>query len=50
MEALTGAINEANRIQAERDALNQQIADNQLKILALANQGPQIVAAVVAAV
>jgi hypothetical protein len=30
--------------------INRQIADNQIKILALANQGPQVVAAVVAAV
>ena len=50
IDALTAATEEQNRIQAERDALNKQIADNQLKILALANQGPQIVAAVVAAV
>jgi hypothetical protein len=47
---LTDAINQANEIQRERDELNTTIAANQTKILALANQGPQIVAAVVAAV
>lgn len=50
IDSLTDAVNAANEIQRERDALNQQIADNQLRILALANQGPQIVNAVVAAV
>jgi hypothetical protein len=46
IEALTGEMEKAN----QRLALEQQIADNQLKIIALANQGPEIVAAVVAAV
>jgi hypothetical protein len=47
---LTEAINQANEIQRQRDELDTTIAANQAKILALANQGPQIVAAVVAAV
>ena len=34
----------------QRIAVEQEVAANQTKILALANQGPQIVAAVVAAV
>jgi phage-related protein len=46
IKQLTGEIEQANRLAQ----LQQQIADNQLKILALASHGPQIVAAVVAAV
>ena len=50
LDELKTSVDQSNRLQEQRDQLNQTIADNQTKILALAAQGPQIVGAVVAAV
>jgi hypothetical protein len=50
IESLTGAMAEANRLQQERDAINQEIVDNQRKLLLYAStQGPALIGAVVAA-
>lgn len=50
LDSLTQATEEANRLQQERDSLQREQVENQRKILQLAQQGPQILAAVVAAV
>lgn len=50
IKSLDDTVAQANAIQQQRDALNQQIADNQLKILELAKQGDAILQAVIAAV
>lgn len=50
VEALTSATEQANRLQAQRDQINTEIVENQRRLIALAGQGDQIVAAVIAAV
>lgn len=49
-DELTKATDEANDLARERVDLDRQLIDNQNKILALATQGPEILAAIVAAV
>jgi murein DD-endopeptidase MepM/ murein hydrolase activator NlpD len=50
LQSLTDSVAEANRLAQVRVDLDKQLVDNQLKILAMAKQGPEILAAVVAAV
>jgi hypothetical protein len=50
LKGLQGSIDAANELQRQRDDLDRQLLDNQLKIIALAQQGPEILAAVIAAI
>jgi len=50
LKSLTDSIDQSNQLAQERMNLDKQIADNQLKLLAMAGQGPEILAAIVAAV
>lgn len=50
LDSLTEAMTAANRLAEQRESLDRELRDNQLKILALAQQGDVIVASVIAAV